>query len=193
MRDTENYCYSLYFSDTSIANKIYGTAEENNIYISSDAYNSVKTIIDVVEIFTDFFVILTIGLCLACVLLLVNFSAGNIRRRKYEIGVIKAMGGQTKEVGKIFILQVLFIGLIVCAISTISLLLMSSFVNSVLLNAMLFFVDNPTLGVISIVKFNPLVMFIDVIIMLAITFLSSLIPLIKLHRIKPVNIIKHKN
>jgi ABC-type antimicrobial peptide transport system permease subunit len=192
-RQVENFLYALYFNDTSNLSTIYNVAENNNIYISSDAYNSIKTIISIVKIFKEFFMFFTIGLCVAGILLLCNFGISNIRRRKYEIGVIKAMGGQTIEVCKIFLMQILFVGLCVCLCSALLLFALSPIVNNVLIESMLYFVNNPNLASISIINFNVLIVIMDIVAMLLITLISTMIPLWKLHKIKPVNIIKHKN
>ena len=168
-------------------------SRDSQINISSDAFNSVSRVIDVIDIFEGFFNIITFGLLLTCLLLLINFGAGSIRKRKFEIGVIKAMGGQTQEVGKIFILQLLSVGLLVCLLSSISLFVLSNFVNEILSDAMLFFLKNETLGSLSLIQFNPIVLVCDLCMILGITFVSAIIPLQKLHKIKPINIIKHTN
>lgn len=192
-RKHDTFMYALYFDDLENISKIYNVAKDNTFIIGSEAFNSVSTIIEVVKVFEEFFNIITIVLYCACLLLLVTFGAGNIRKRKFEIGVIKAMGGQTKEVGKIFIIQIVSIGLIVCMLSTLALYLLSGVVNNVLSDAMLYFVKNETLSKISIIQFNPLIVLGDILMILGITFLSTSIPIYTLHRIKPINIIKHKN
>ena len=46
---------------------------------------------------------------------------------------------------------------------------------------------------ISIIQFNTGILLLDILMIIGITFVSAIIPLIVLHRIKPINIIKHKN
>ena len=137
--------------------------------------------------------IINIVLYLAALLLLVNFGGGTIRKRKFEIGVIKAMGGRTTEVGKIFIIQIISIGILVCLMTSVALFGLTYLVNDALSTAMLVYIKNETLSKLSIIQFNPIILIGDLLMILIITAISAIIPLISLHRIKPINIIKQKN
>jgi len=192
-RSVEVINHALYFDDVSNISYVYHAVSDNAFIMDSIAFNSLGGVIDVVKVFEDFFKIINIGLYFACLLLLMNFGAGNIRKRKYEIGVIKAIGGQTKELGKIFVVQVVSVGIIVCLLSSVVVYLLSGLVNSVLSDAMLYFIKNETLSNLSIIQFNPIVLCLDILMILGITFVSSFIQLYSLHKIKPINIIKHKN
>lgn len=192
-RQFDVFDYALYFDNISEIGLLYNFAKMGAFDIDSEAFKSISTIIDVVDIFEDFFNIISIVLYCACFLMLVNFGAGNIRKRKFEIGVIKSMGGQTKQVGKVFIIQLVSVGLIVCLLSSLTLVFLSDIVNGVLSNAMLQFVHAETLKNISVIQFDGLVLLGDILMIIGITLLSAIIPLYKLHKIKPINIIKHKN
>lgn len=192
-REYENFDYALYFTDTQSIGGIYPVVKDSPFHINSNAFNSVVSVIDVVEIFDGFMNIINFVLLFASLLLLVAFGGGTIRKRKFEIGVIKAMGGRTRDVGKIFVIQLIAIGIVVCILSSLALLLLTNIVNSVLSSAMLVYIKNETLSKISIVQFNPLILCGDLFMILTITILSAIIPLIALRRIKPINIIKHKN
>ena len=192
-RKFDTFNYALFFDDIDNVGSLYSATKDRAFSINSEAFMSVCTMAEIVDIFNGFFTVINIGLLLACLLLLINFGAGNIRKRKFEIGVIKAMGGRTSEVGKIFIIQLIGVGLIVCVLSTISLLALSGIVNSILTNAMFFFLKSTTLKNTTIIQFNLLVLVLDILMILGITILSAMLALRKLHKIKPINIIKHKN
>ena len=192
-RKHDTFNYALFFDDLSQVGNLYTATKDRAFSINSEAFTSVCTMAEIVDIFNGFFMVINIGLLLACLLLLINFGAGNIRKRKFEIGVIKAMGGRTSEVGKIFIIQLICVGAIVCILSSISLLALSGLVNSLLTNAMFFFLKNATLKNTSIIQFNLPLLLLDIILILGITILSAVLALRKLHKIKPINIIKHKN
>jgi len=193
IRRVENFDYAIYLDGVDCIGYTYDVTRDCAISMDSSAYNSVSSIVEVVDIFEGFFNIITVVLYTAILLLLVNFGAGNIRRRKFEIGVMKAMGGQTAQVGKIFVIQIISVGLVVCLLSTIATIALSNMVNSVLATSMLYFIKNETLTTISIIQINPLILVLDIVFILIISIISAIIPLIKLSKIKPINIIKHKN
>ena len=176
--------------------KLIGVVEDVDINIATESYVTTRTIKNIVDTFMGFLDLIVVGLCFICVLLLVNFSVSTIRRRKYEIGVIKAMGGSTLDVGKVFIAQVLFIGILVCILSSTMLVFTSVIANQVLVGALssgMIVSGSVYIEGATIIAYKPLIVVLDVFVMLLVTFVSAIVPIVKLHSIKPVNIIKHKN
>ena len=192
-KDFEYFNFSLYFTNMSNMGLLYGIDEKTSILLYSNTYQEIESVKNLVDVFTKFFGAITLCLCFISALLLVNFSVSTIRRRKFEIGVIKAMGGSTLDVGKVFVLQVMFIGIVVCIISTVLQVFASVIANDIIVDAMMLVSNISAVKNIAIISFKPIIALIDMLVLLVVVVISAMVPLIKLHRIKPVNIIKHKN
>lgn len=186
------YTFGLYFDDVSQLGKIYNTIEDGPYIISSTLYNSISTIGDIVNIFKDFFWLIVLGVAGVCIALLINNAYGNIKKRYYEIGVLKSLGATTKDVGFIFSLQTILAGICITIISTICLLTLCNPVNSTISSNLIKFVNNKALSDLEILAIQPLTLIINAIVILIVTILSCVIPLIKLNKIKPKNIIANK-
>jgi len=179
----------LMFDDIQQIDKIYDLLEENIFQINSEVYAQIKVVGDIVDIFIDLFGLIVVAVATVCTLLLVNYSYGNIKKRYYEIGVMKALGASTKSVGFIFGLQTILAGVVVCVASTLMLMFLCDPINLQLSNKLLEFIGNSNLGVINIIKPNTITLIINIIAISVISFVSCLIPIRKIHKIKPKNII----
>ena len=101
---------------------------------------------------------------------------------------MKALGASTKSVGFIFGLQTILAGFVVCITSTILLLFLCDPINLQLSNKLLEFIGNSNLGVINIIKPNTITLIINIIAISVISLVSCLIPIRRIHKIKPKNI-----
>lgn len=192
-RLSDTFCFGAVFENINEGDKFYDVTSTNPYFVDSETYKAISTIFMVVSIFKDFFMIIAVGLCIVAVLLIMSFAAGNVRKRKFEIGVIKAMGGRTSELSRIFVLQVAGIGALICIVSSLILYFATEIVDGIISIAMITFLGEVTELTVNIINFSPLVMLIDIVVILTITLLSAFIPLFKLHRIKPINIMRHKD
>lgn len=192
-RMADTFCYGLLFENIHESTELYDVTKNNPYFVDSTTYKSISTIYMIVSIFKDFFMLITVGLCIVAVLLLMSFAAGNVRKRKFEIGVIKAMGGRTSELSRIFVMQVAAIGILICLLSSVTLYFVTSAVDNMISMAMIHFLSEVTELSVSIIKFSPVVMIVDILVIITITLLSAFIPLFKLHKIKPINIMRHKD
>ena len=190
-KSVETTAYSLLFTSNQNFDKLYTLLTDGNYSVRSNTYYSIETIGMIVGIFNDFFSLILIGLLAICILLIISNSYRNIKKRFYEIGVLKALGAKTRDVGFIFCMQTVLTGIIVCLLSSLSLILFCTPINNTLIEALMEFLHNESLGNIEIIKFYPLTMLVNIGFIIIATTISYLIPLIKLHKIKP-NIIMQK-
>jgi len=190
--EIETAPYALYLVDNSQIDILYDLFTDNDFYVMSQTYQNISTIGNIVEIFKDFFGLILVGLLAICTLLIISNSYRNIKKRYYEIGVLKALGAKTSDVGFIFSMQTIMTGIIVCILSTISLILLCTPINNTLISALIKFLNNTNLGKVEIITFYPLTMIINTAFILLATTISCLVPLLKLHNIKP-NIIMQKD
>ena len=183
------YTFGYYLDDASQLDKIYDIIENNPYVIESRVYESISLVGYIVGIFEDLFWLLLLSIGGVSVLLLVSYAYGNIKKRYYEIGVLKAIGATTKSVGFVFGLQTVLAGLVISILSSVMLITLCSPINTTISNKLLEFINNSNLSEISIISVNIPTIVINVGVILLVTMASCIIPLIKLNKIKPKNII----
>jgi ABC-type lipoprotein export system ATPase subunit/ABC-type antimicrobial peptide transport system permease subunit len=190
-KSIETTPYALLFTSNQNIDKLFQLFEDNNYSVMSTTYSSIYSIGKIVNIFERFFSLILIGLLAICTLLIISNSYRNIKKRFYEIGVLKALGAKTRDVGFIFSMQTIVTGIIVCTLSTLALILTCNPINNTLITSLAEFLNNPNLGAIDIIQFYPLTMLVNIAFILIATLISCVVPLFKLHHIKP-NIIMQK-
>jgi ABC-type antimicrobial peptide transport system permease subunit len=87
--------------------------------------------------------------------------------------------------------QLLLVGLLIFVLSGLSIWVATEVANDILIDSV-----REHMGIyiyhLQVIDFVPELVVIDMILVLLITVLSSLVPMIAVHRIKPINIIKAK-
>jgi len=186
------YPYALYFDKANDAALLHDIGEEVGFYSSNHYFKSVYTIINIIGIFSEIFSLAIIVLILLEVLLIVSFSIRTIKKKLYEIGVLRALGGTILQVSKTFILQVIYLVLFTCLISTVSIILLNQPLNYMLATKLSEFTNNKDIATLSILNFNPFILITVYTLILIVSLSSSIIPIISIKKVKPINIIKNK-
>ena len=188
---SENFAYSLYFEDTTQLLKIKDLAFDNGYKLFSHESDTVFSMTNMIRSFMPLFELLLLLIIIICLVYLISFGASTIKRNKYQIGVIKALGAKTNNIAGIFSWQMVTLGIAILLTSMVSIyfvthyanqLLVSSFVEDRIVNALYF----------DIIPFVPHLVIIDLAIVMVITVLSCLAPILSVHKIKPIQIIKAK-
>ncbi len=189
-----NYgAFSLIIEDVSQLSSIYNVLIKDNYDLESTTFDSTRIIGNIVNIFHDLFGLILFVVAGACLITLVNYAYGNIRKCYYEIGVFKSLGAKTSNIWLIFSMQTILAGLSVLLISNVLLLTLCGPINAQLSNSLVSFVKNGELGVVRVFNVNAQTLIINAVIILLITVISCLIPILKLNKIKPRNIISSKD
>lgn len=191
LRPVDILPYALYFDDVSHAGILNNVAQKNHFMANSSISANASTLTNIIITFNDLFVMFELFLLVICVIYLSIFGTNIIRKNKYQIGVIKALGGKTNHIARMFITQVLVVGLMIFILSGVGI-----FVATTLANELLIASFREHLGVyifnMRIINFIPHLALIDLVLILALAVLSCLAPLVAIHKIKPINIIKAK-
>ena len=135
---------------------------------------------------------ITIAIAFVCVFLLVSFGRRNIKRRLFEIGVIRALGGKNEDLYVVFLHQILYLLIFVSIISSITLVFLDDVINNILVENIMLFLNNSYIKDISIVSFNPILIVVNLLSLSVLTIMGSLSLLLMLRQIKPINIIRKK-
>ncbi len=115
-------------------------------------------------------------------LLLYNFISASILNKKKEIGILRAIGARGVDIGSIFIFESLIIGGIILVVSIPLVIILSGVLQNLLLTSI----------PIQIIKFGLRQVFTMTGITVAIMVVSSLIPVLKISKRKPIEAILDK-
>jgi hypothetical protein len=91
VQDVYRYDMALIFDDVTQLSSIYPLLKNGSFYVDSETYDVLSTIGQIVTIFNDLFGLILVGITWVSVSLLVSYAYGNIKKRYYEIGVLKVV------------------------------------------------------------------------------------------------------
>ena len=183
--------FAVYVSDHKDVSTIIEALEPRG-YVWPAANSDVITFVtDSVEMFRDLFEMLEMITMALIAIFLVSYGISNVRANKYQIGVIKAMGGRSKDISKIFLLENLVITVVIGIASYFGSVFMVDEANTLVLNSFEAIVGEK-FGRLTIIAFSSELVFTALAMTLALGLVATVIPLLILHCIKPIKIIKSK-
>lgn len=183
--------YALYFDDPHSANVLNDVAASRNFVVSNAELSTATRLNRLIITFSDLFRMFEVFLLAICIAYLAAFGANVIQKNKYQIGIIKSLGGKTNQLARIFLSQLLVVGAMIFALSAFGIWGATSVANHILTSSMKTHM-NIDIFHYSIIDFFPDLAAIDLALVVLLTIVSSLVPLIAIHKIKPINIIKAK-
>ena len=127
---------------------------------------------------------ISIGFLIFSIILTIKFIITSINSNKKEIGIFKSLGARTKDIYKIYYLESFLIGLLSCLLSGIICYIAVIFANE-LIASDLFFKIKP-------IMYDTKILLYTFIIMTIITIMSSILPIYKISKTKPVESIYSK-
>ena len=190
-KNTYKY-HGIYFNGHDGIDKVINLAIELDYEIQSQIMESIKTMSKAVEVFIPIFELIAIVLCLGVIFILINFSTKMIKDKLHEIGILKALGCKSKTIGIIFGLQITLIAILTIIISTIGYVLFIDLANDVLITSLKELAKTYIILDLDFLTFKVEVALMDALIIVLLAFLSFVVPILQIHKIKPVQIIKNK-
>lgn len=118
------------------------------------------------------------------VFLIINFMFNSISYRKKEIGILRALGSRGRDVMKIFLWEGVGLSLISGTIASILLVIVSNAMNSFIMGETGLLTTPFLVGIRQFVVIYLLVF--------AITMISSILPILRISRMKPIDAILNK-
>ena len=183
--------YAIYFDDVNAAKVLDDIAADHNFVVRNVESDTATRLNRLIITFSDLFRLFEGFLLAICVIYLAAFGSNIIQRHKYQIGIIKSLGGKTSQIARIFLAQLLVVGGFIFALSGVGIWAATSVANAILLNSMRTHMELQ-IHHFDIIEFFPHLAIIDLCLVVLITIVSSLAPLWAIHNIKPINIIKAK-
>ncbi|MDR0850197.1 MAG: ATP-binding cassette domain-containing protein [Christensenellaceae bacterium] len=165
-------------------------ANDHYIYHESGISNTVYMIAQVFDIFAIIFRYLALILGIFSTILLFNFVSLSVINKQKEIGILRAIGARGIDVSKIFLIEAFIIAAITVAFAWLLMFVGVWAVNALLIDNLQTFLQSNVITKISLlaVSVSPLVF-----VLVAcgiITLIATLIPVIKISRMRPVDAIK---
>lgn len=119
------------------------------------------------------------------VFLIINFMYTSIHYRKREIGVLRALGARSLDVMKIFLWEGVCLSVLSGTIASILLVVVSNVMNSFVMTRFSGMLTTPF--IVGIRQFVVIYLLVFVV-----TFISSILPLIRISKMKPIDAILNK-
>jgi ABC-type antimicrobial peptide transport system permease subunit len=141
--------------------------------------------------FFDLFRLIEIMMLVMTVVFLVSHSIRSVKNNYYQIGVIKAIGGRSSDISKIFVLQNILLSAVISALTYVGALIFVDIANDILIKSFTE-ITGAGVGNINIISFDPPLVILSMLATMALGLLSTVVPLLLLHNIRPINIIKAK-
>ncbi len=190
IRGHDHYPYAIYFDNAESAASVYDTSESLGFYTNNQYFKSVYTVKEIVEIFRDVFVYIGAAIALVALLFIVGFSLRTLRRRREDIGILRALGGRTSQIACAFVVQVALLGVVATVASAIALPLITGSVNTLLAENLANFLGNAAIGTLDVINLSPFVLPIVFGTFIPVLVLSSAVPFLFVRKLKPMSIIR---
>lgn len=182
----------LYFDGNKGIDKLVDLSGELNYEQQIIAIEAVHTMTKAVDVFIPIFRLITFVLCVALVLILVNFSTKMLKDKYHDIGIMKALGTNNMSITSIFGLQIWFIVLVTSLISSLGYYVFIGLANDVLIESLKILAEGYTIFDLEFLLFSMDICLINILLIFVLGFVSLVIPMLKIKNIKPVKIIKVK-
>lgn len=190
LRQYDTIPYALYFKDISKANEIYHLLKDVPFVANSTYIEAGVSINNAVNVFNNFFALITTLLLTILLITLVIFSYVSIKEQKYNIGVLKSLGMRNTDVSKLFITHIALVSIISSLLFSVGLLIFTKVSNSLIVSSFMDMMKNPAIAHIEIISYHPWVFVVDIAVIFVISVLAALIPLLTMKRYKPIEIIR---
>ena len=183
--------YAIYFDDVLATEQVNDVANEREFVIINRENDKASKLYRLIVTFADLFRLFEAFLLAICVVYLGAFGSSVIQRHKYQVGIMKSLGGKTIQIASIFLAQPLIVGAMTIVLSVFGIWGATALANTILLNSMQ---THMALNIhtFEIIEFYPNLAAVDLVIVVILTMISAFVPVLAIHNIKPINIIKAK-
>ena len=183
--------YTIYFKDVNAASEANVVAGERDFVVRNVENGRATKLYRLIITFADLFRLFEGFLLAICIVYLCAFGSSVIQRHKYQVGIMKSLGGKTIQIASIFLAQPLIVGAMTIVLSIFGIWGATAAANAILLNSMQTHMELD-IRMFDIIEFYPDLAAVDLVLVVILTMISACAPVLAIHNIKPINIIKAK-
>ena len=191
-KDNLIYTKGLYFEGNENLNVVLEVADELDFEQRLFIVEGIHTMTKAVDVFIPIFELVAIVLCAGIIFILISFSTKMVKDKMHDIGILKALGCKNSTIGIIFGLQLLLIAICTIMLATIGYFFFIDLANDVLIESLKILAPNRIVLDLDFLTFKINVVGVNSLLVVILTIVSFIIPMLKIHNIKPVQIIKTK-
>lgn len=186
------FCSGIYINNPDNLSSIMSFYEENGMEFQSFIISGVHTMTKAVDVFIPIFELVAIVLCIGIVFILISFSSKMIKDKMHDIGILKALGCKNMSIGTVFGLQLLLIALCTIVLSIVGYFFFIDLANDVLIESLKVLAPSHIVLDLEFLTFKINIAGINSLLVIVLTLISFVMPMMKIYKIKPVQIIKAK-
>lgn len=186
---TTIHCCGFIFDNQDGFHTVYSNSRRMYYHTTSTIYTPVFQVIDIVNVFSDIF-ILVAGVLIGIAFIVVVFhNLRVIKTNKYRIGVYKSLGYTNSKIAAGVILNGIYLFIGIFAVSLVSTYFLSGVVNVLLGKSFSQFMGSEIFSQLSLIYFNVWQLLIYMGVILGVTVISLLLPIERIRNTKPNEII----
>jgi ABC-type antimicrobial peptide transport system permease subunit len=165
-------------------------ANNNYVYHESEISATLYLVSNIFKIFSIVFQWVALIMGIFSTILLFNFVTISVVNKQKEIGILRAIGAKGGDVGKIFLIESTIMGAITVVCSWGLIFIGTHLINNLLVSSFKSYLQSTIINRITLltVGFTPI--FAVLIACAIVVLLATIIPVIKISRMKPVDAIK---
>ena len=183
--------YAVYVENYTNISEALDIMSERGFSWSSTEGHAVTLLNKSVNMFFDLFRLIEIMMLVMTVVFLISHNIRSVKNNLYQIGVIKAIGGRSGDIGKVFILQNILLSATVSALTYIGSVVFIDVANDILIKSFTE-ITGTGVGNINIIHFDLSLVISAIFATVFLSLIATAVPLMLLHNIKPITIIKAK-
>lgn len=169
----------------------------NDLYASDMSYSTVNSyymynLADMLEIFKTVFFIIGAILGVFSVIMVYNYFSIIIQSQKREIGIMRALGMSRKQISVIYLMCGIILICVTIILAWAILGIMGVICNDILVEQYIWYTDASTLSNLTILTFGWLPFVLIGVFGIAIAVISTLLPIWKIGRMKPIDAIRNE-
>ncbi len=153
-------------------------------YINSPAYADVRMAVSMISMLTDVLFYVALGFAVFAMLMMYNFISVSVAYKRSEIGILRAIGSNSRDVFKIFLCEAMIIAVINAVLASIATVAGGLIINSALVSSMGLVFNLLTISIRQVA----LIFAISIVT----AYVSSLLPVSKIARKRPIDAIRGK-
>ena len=183
--------YGIYLDNYDNISEVMAVANSSGYIICVPDATKLSTINHVLNVFGKFFYFIETIFLVLCIVFILGIGVSSVKKNRYDIGVLKAIGTSNYDITRIYIKQSMLVCVFICIFTCIGIYIGTYAADAVLVAAFerllkTIFYD------LRLISFMPHVVVQDLIIVVGICIFSFIIPQLILFRIKPIDIIRAK-